>query len=61
MMTTREFLRARVIRLYRVSLPLLIAISAISVWGRRSVLLSGLVLSVVAVCICVRRVYAEHP
>ncbi len=59
-MTTREFLRARVIRLYRVSLPLVIAILAISIWGRRSVLLSGFLLSAVAVYMAVYVVYMRR-
>jgi nitrate/TMAO reductase-like tetraheme cytochrome c subunit len=46
-MTTREFLRARVIRLYRISLPFVIVILAISLWGRRSLLLIGFVLAVI--------------
>ena len=47
-MTTREYLRARVVRLYRLSLPLIVVILATAIWGRRSVLLSGLVLAVIA-------------
>ena len=60
MTTTREFLRGRVIRLYRVSLPLVLAILAISIWGRRSVLLSGFVLAVVAVYMAAYVVYMRR-
>ena len=59
-MTTREFLRARVIRLYRVSLPFVVVILAISLWGRHSILLSGFALAVIAVYLTAHVVYMRR-
>jgi hypothetical protein len=47
-MTTREYLRARVIRLYVWSTPVVVGILALAVWGRRSSLLNGAVFLAVA-------------
>jgi hypothetical protein len=56
-MTTREYLRARVIRLYRFSFPLVLVILAIAIWGRRSVLFSGFALAVTAAYVAVYIVF----
>jgi hypothetical protein len=47
-MTTREYLRARVVRLYGYSFPLVLVVLGAAIWGRHSVLLNGLVLIVIA-------------
>ena len=47
LMTTREFLRARVIRLYSRIWPVVLVLFVITVWANRSALLSGLVLIVI--------------
>jgi DNA-directed RNA polymerase subunit RPC12/RpoP len=47
-MTTREYLKARVIRLYSRSSPLVLVLLGVAIWGRRSTLLSGLVLTAIA-------------
>ncbi len=47
-MTTRAYLKARVIRLYSYSSPVVLVILGIAIWGRQSVLLSGLVVMAIA-------------
>jgi len=59
-MTTREFLRARVVRLYRFTLPFVIVILAISLWGKHSVLISGFVVAVIAVYLTAYVVYIRR-
>ncbi len=48
-MTTREYLKARVIRLYGYSSPFVLVILGIAIWGGHSVLLNGLILMAIAV------------
>jgi hypothetical protein len=43
-MTTREYLKARAIKLNRRAWPIVLVVSATAIWGRQSTLLSGLVL-----------------
>jgi len=47
-MTTREYLKARVIRLYSYSFPLVLVVLGVAIWGGHSMLLNGLVLVVIA-------------
>ena len=46
-MTTREYLRARVIRLYRYTFLFVLVMLATTIWGRHSLVLSGLAVGVI--------------
>jgi hypothetical protein len=50
-MTTREYLRARVFRLYRYIFPFVLVLLATTIWAEHSLVFSSVVLAVITACV----------